>query len=144
MPAHPEVWRPLIGLPCLEVIWDPGSGALLDLGRRVRRREPVPNDALTLGQRNFEGTHNLFIQSSPWQVERGDDALEGWDSIDLLRGEVITRVREFARGDVRISWTNDLHLLLWPSQTTRGTCYTVKLEDSRWGVDAGGELRRRP
>ncbi|MFN8040372.1 MAG: hypothetical protein U0Q07_14265 [Acidimicrobiales bacterium] len=142
MPAHPEVWRPLIGLPCLEIVWDPISGALLELGRRVRLPEPINNDALTLGQRNFKGTQNLFIQSCPWQLERGEEAMEGWDSIDLLRGEVITHVSEFARGDVTISWSNDLRLLLWASLTTRGTCYSVKVGESWWRVEAGEELRR--
>ena len=43
---------------------------------------------MTIGQRNFVGTHSLFVRC-PWQVERGDESLDGWDTIDLLRGETL-------------------------------------------------------
>ena len=49
---------------------------------------------------------------------------------------------EFARGDMALSWSNDLRLLLWASTTTSGTCYSVKVGDSWWTLEAGQELRR--
>jgi len=127
-------FRSLVGLECCEVIWDPRSGAMLEIGDRVPLPTSVPNDRLTLGQRNFAGTHSIFVQC-PWQLEQGQHSLEGWESIDSLRGESILAVDFHSPGyDAAVSWSNDLRLLIWASQKSGGTAYTVRVGVEYWSV----------
>jgi hypothetical protein len=149
-----EVADALGGKRVLSVRSHPLSGVIIDLGEWRRRRKPVKNGALTEQERNFEGSHSLFIQTE--LKIRANSALlvngrrpegdEVWGLLDQLVGYTLLEAK-FVNPilALELSFDNGFYLYADTADSAVGArCYSIAVDGLYWTVYAGGRVEESP
>jgi hypothetical protein len=150
-----EVSDALAGERVLSVKSHPMSGVMIDLGEWRRRQRHVNNDKLTEQERNFEGSHSLFLRAALTLYGRrsamlldgkrpeGDDV---WLLLDQLVGCTLLKA-EFVNPllELRLDFNNDFCIYVETVESAPGAqCYSIALDDIYWTVCEGGRIEEEP
>lgn len=147
----------LVGKRVLEVLDEPTSGSLLDLGEWVRRPRPIPNEHLNERQRNFRGSDSVFVRctwvlDSPVDLGLVVDETDWWSRMlsrmDLIRSLIDQTVSsaEFSASDLSLTLAFDpLGATLKLEPPLKGgdlTECSVGLGGQFWIVQSDGKVFR--
>ncbi len=154
--AFCEALAALVGCPCWDVSAGRGTGSfvLMSLGKKIPRKQELPNPRLEPEKRRFRGEYVLYIMSS-WRLDSAKQVVCGaWDDSSpggpMLKGLaclVGTTVSGFSLDrvalDLDIQFSNDLRMKIFCDQWNVGQWENYWLSTSS-GVHVAGlrsELR---
>jgi hypothetical protein len=119
-----------------------GSNLMLDLGRDVPRKHPVPNRRLSDRQRHFEGEFRVFINCA-WRLERGSVLVCGSGDDSDPNGPMVTSTEQVQGSVVEHAeiqgGAHDLTLRFVEGWVLRVFCDQIDVDESRmnYSITAG-------
>jgi hypothetical protein len=148
----------LIGETVWSVYAGTGTGSVIDIhiGKKVKRRRPIPNPTLDTDQRLYIGQYGLMIWSS-WRVAQNASLLCGsWDD-NRVGGAMLTGLKHLKDMtihkvevippffDLRIHFEDAIILETFCADSTvDGDVYTIFHEDKSYTLHTNGVVCVEP